>query len=202
MGLIITRGYGAEFPVGPGGNPFYVVSHSSTFQYIDLVFNLDVATLTLEAADPAFWVLSTTGAYPITATSVIVTASNTVRLYYTEPKAGDSYSVQFPVNGLKSTANDIYDGPPTYGFIGAAQAPAIAIAQSIDSRHVRVIFSEPVMEVDALVLGNYSFDNGLIGLGVVKETSSTYIVTTTPQTVNLVYTVTCSNIRDSSGNPL
>lgn len=202
MPLLITQGLGDDTPTPSACNPFYVVSAVSTYQYLELTFNLNVAALTLEAADVAFWVVTTTGIYPITVTSTAITGPTVLRLYHTEPKQGDTYTLFFPANGLQSTTGDIYDGPASYTFIGAAANPVVSIAQSIDARHVRVIFNEDVQEAGALTLGNYSFDNGLVGLAVAKETSKTYIVTTTPQTPGLTYLVTCSNIVDIAGNPI
>lgn len=79
----------------------------------------------------------------------------------------------------------------------------IALAASIDGIHVKVIFSEVVVQAEALNTANYlisGIPSGLTILGITQETLLSYILTTTPQNVNQSYTVIATGIHDLAGN--
>lgn len=75
----------------------------------------------------------------------------------------------------------------------------ISIVAPIDGIHVKVIFSEAVVQSEALNPVNYSIP-GLSVQGVMYETDFTYVVTTSAQDVGVEYFLTASNIHDLNGN--
>jgi hypothetical protein len=75
------------------------------------------------------------------------------------------------------------------------------MAYSLDGHTLKVIFSEAVVEADALDTANYSIP-GLTVLGAAYETDNTYILTTSLQSPNTSYTVTVTNVRDLKDNPV
>lgn len=80
--------------------------------------------------------------------------------------------------------------------------PTLALARSVDARLVEVIFSEDVVEAEALNPANYSITGGggLAVNSVVKLSASIYRLITARQTVGANYTVQASNIHDLAGN--
>jgi hypothetical protein len=197
----ITQGYGSDG--NSGGSGFEVTAITPGAAYLDLQFTGNVAALTMQAADPAYWVFGTTGPVAITATSLAV-STNTVRVYHTEPHAGDLYTLTMPLNGLRSTLGETYGGDDVLAFTAVAQAPTIFMAQSVDSRTLRIIFTESVVGADALDTANWTItgSGGLAVLGVTQETTREYLLTTSPQTAGASYTVTAYNIRDLALNPV
>lgn len=217
MPLIITKGLGADGETpnnllntqGYGGlricgcdDAFTAVAIGNSNIILDVTFNLPMGPLELQAADPANWIFTSSSPVPIIATGVAIYSSTKVRLNINEPKAGETYTLTFPATGLKASNGAIYNGVGSLSFVANAIPPIAAQAQSLDSRRLRVIFSEPVIEADALIASNYSILPSLAVHAVVKETESTYILTTNPQTPGTVYTLTVVNVRDTSQNPV
>jgi hypothetical protein len=198
MPFLVTMGMGASLL---GAAPFDVTAVTPGAAYLDLTFDSAVAPLQLQAADPAYWTFFTSGPIQIHATSLLVVGS-VVRIFHTEPKAGDTYILTMPLNGLKSVLTAIYNGSSTQSFVAVAASPIAAQAQSIDERHVRVIYSEPVITADALTATNYSITPPLDVVSVSQETQTTYVLTTGPQVQGTVYTINIVNVRDLSENPV
>lgn len=146
-------------------------------------------------------------------------------LYVAEPSAGDllagvGYRVDSPAGAYPSNFGGSFYSPetatvllPTYGlydgdftipFVSVAQAPTIIAAEAIDGNTLRVIFSESVLDADALIPTNYVITGGggLTVSAVVKETDRFYVLTTSDQTPGVTYTVTVSNVRDLKQNPV
>jgi hypothetical protein len=196
MPVIVTKGF------GPGPSTFNLVSATPGPSYIDLLFDEDVGTLTLQAADPSFWTFTTTGLVPISTVSVSIIGAETVRVVTTEPHTGDSYTLTLPSNGLKSVASEPYNGVPTVTFTGIGIAPTASQTTVIDSRHVRLVYSEPVQTAEAIVATNYSISPPLAVLSVSQETSTTYVVNTAPQVPGTSYLLTISNVKDLANNPV
>ncbi|MEW7170393.1 hypothetical protein AB2O92_18480, partial [Acinetobacter baumannii] len=59
---------------------------------------------------------------------------------------------------------------------------------------------EAVLQEDAENVANYSISPFLEVVKVARVTDFNYRITTSPQTINQLYTVTASNIRDINGN--
>lgn len=78
--------------------------------------------------------------------------------------------------------------------------PVLYSLISVTATLVKVIYSEAVNTSDALTVGNYSLNNGLVALSVSQVSPSIYLLTTTAQTPSTVYTLTVSNVRDLYGN--
>jgi hypothetical protein len=98
----------------------------------------------------------------------------------------------------------LYDGSFAIPFIAVAQPPTIIAAEPLDGTHLRVIFSESVMDVDALIAANYVITGGggLTVSAVVKESDRFYVLTTSEQIPGQSYTITVNNIRDQKQNPV
>ncbi len=76
------------------------------------------------------------------------------------------------------------------------------MTKTYDERHLDVIFSEAVVEADALTITNYSIDPALEVVSAEKITDLHYRITTGPQTLLGSYEVTITNIRDLAHNPV
>jgi hypothetical protein len=78
--------------------------------------------------------------------------------------------------------------------------PYIASCQSVDARTLDVIFSEVVVESEALVISNYIITPTLTVSAIQKLDSVSYRLTTSKQTELLPYTITAIGIHDLNGN--
>ena len=80
------------------------------------------------------------------------------------------------------------------------QGPRLVSAASISSTEVLLSFSEP-LNSNAADPTNYTITPGLTVTGATLSTYDTQVLlTTTPQLVNVVYTVTVANVKDKAGN--
>src|SRR6185295_17349676 len=67
---------------------------------------------------------------------------------------------------------------------------------------VSVLFSEPVELATATVPGNYTLNNGAtISAAALSEDNRTVILTTSPLSFQLTYTLTVNNVRDRATTP-
>lgn len=201
-GLVSTQGYGD--PGAPSGacNTFTLLLVEVFVDRLELVFSTNVVAVG-PAATPSQWVITTavSGA-PIPVVTSVVVAGPRIKLYTTEAKDGVLYTLHFPVVGIKDIPLNPYPGPFTYNFVAAGSAPFVALAGAEDGYHVKVIFSEAVVESEALIPGNYVITGGA-GLSVYeveKETDQVYKLRTSLQVVGQTYTVTVSNVHDLLGN--
>jgi len=168
---------------------------------LELLFDSNIA-LSGPALLNAQWVItSPPGVVAPTATSVSV-AGSTVTLYITECTSGTSYYLHIPTTGITDTTMTPFGGPWLHTFVGVGVAPFVALASASDALHAKVIFSEAVLEAEALISANYLITGGagLTVYGVVKETDQVYVLTTSLQVSGQSYTVTVSNIHDLYGN--
>jgi hypothetical protein len=196
MPIIVTRGLGND-----GGSSFVSTGVVSFPDRIEITFNLNIASLTLLAAVPSNWTIANVNplSTPMTVSGLLVSGS-LLTLHTTEGKGGDSYNLTVPGTGLKSTGNVLYNGSVVLNFTANALSPVASFAQAIDSTHVRLVFSEPVIESDALNGLNYSIDNSLFVSSIVKETATSYILHTSAQASGVSYQITVYNVRDLAGN--
>jgi hypothetical protein len=91
----------------------------------------------------------------------------------------------------------------TRGFSSAIASPLfIEVAYGLEARLVEVVFSEPVVDADALNPANYGITGGggLDVFSVIKMTNSIFRLTTSKQTPATVYTLTASNIFSLDGD--
>lgn len=81
--------------------------------------------------------------------------------------------------------------------------PPTLVSASGASNRVTVVFSKRVVEPSATTAGNYGINNGVIVQSAAYGQSSNVIVlTTTPLSSALTYTLTVNNVRDSANNPI
>jgi hypothetical protein len=200
--MLVTQGYGEPGAPAPQ-QVLYVNTLYVTATYLDVIFSMNIDPPYLQAGHPDFWVLTTTGDIGISATAVEQVSANTVRVYITEAHGGDSYRLTMPLNGLKSVDGHYYNGAPFIDFVGAMVSPVAAMAQAVDARTLRVIYSEAVREDDALVAANYQITSPTLSVrGVRKETDSIYVLSTDYQDPGTSYTLTIYNVRDLANNPV
>lgn len=208
QGLGVGAGGGGTAPVGPP--PLAVYSWpvtvapdftlNPTATYLDIAFSLDLQALALQAASPEFWLF--TGTSAISCTSVSKPNAYTIRLHHTEATDGASYTIKLPATGIFDVWGTPYNDQDVLPFVGVGILPAISISQGIDGRHVRVIYSEPVSISQATNVANYSITPSLAIVSIESESATSYIITTDLQTPGVGYTITASNIRDNSNNPV
>jgi hypothetical protein len=198
MPVIVTRGLGND-----GGSSFVSTGLVSFPDRLEITFNLGVAPLTLLASVPSNWTIANINllSTPITVNSLGV-SGNVVTLHTTEGKGGDSYNLTVPLTGLQSTTSVPYSGSAVLNFTANALSPVASFAQAIDARHVRIVFSEPVVGADATNIGNYSITNSLNVISVQQESSTSYVLYTSQQTSGTSYSITVYNVRDLAGNPV
>lgn len=136
-----------------------------------------------------------------------VKATSQVVVRTTPPQTpGVTYTVT--VTGVTDLAGNVIVGNNTATFTGIDTIPPTVVrAQAIDSRHVNVLFSEPVLLATAIVAGNYSIVNvddptqtlfveGAVLGGDVK----TVTLTTAQQSGEVTYQVTVTGVTDVAGN--
>lgn len=197
MALVITKGFGSDL------STFDISSVNAMPDFIDLTFNAALQPLALQAADPTNWVITNlTGTVVVTCTAVSLLSASVVRLIITEPHGGDTYRLTIPASGVKSVGGEAYNGAGAVDFEGLGYAPYLALAQAPDARTLRLTYSEAVIDTDATDASNYSISPTLAVISVAKETDNVYILTTAPQTPAQLYTLTVSNVRDLSLNPV
>jgi hypothetical protein len=69
----------------------------------------------------------------------------------------------------------------------------------IDAFAVRVVFSEGMNPLEAVLTANYSFTGGLVASEIVRESDTTYRVATSEQSPGATYTLTVSNVHSLVG---
>lgn len=176
------------------------VSHPTQSSLI-LTFS-DNVVLQGPALDPANWTIAGPG-LGVTCTAVSAPSDQkNVTLTITDQTQGGAYTVTVPSTGISGPSALNFSGPFTMNFTGIGVAPSIVMARSVDARTMEVIFSEPVLESDALNPTNYTITNGLKALSVSKVTPVIYRLTTSKQAVGTAYNVTVSEVRDLQGNEI
>lgn len=201
MSLIVTKGYGNPGSSGPSCLPFYLDSIDVYYDHLDLNFNNTVVVGGL-AEIASNWTI-TGGLVDVFVTEVSPSGS-VLRLDITEPHANDLLTLHIPFSGLIDIDGNVFNGPFEEDFLAVAVNPEIFVASPIDSRHLRVVFTENVIESGALTASNYVITGspGLNVYSVSKDTDNTYIVTTSPMTTGATYTLTVSNVQDDSHNDI
>lgn len=87
-----------------------------------------------------------------------------------------------------------------YLVVEELDPPVVSGVEVLEGRLLVVTFNEAVVEADALDPANYSFDNGLVVLGLEKVSASQYRITTSLQTPGASYNLTVTGVHDLSGN--
>jgi hypothetical protein len=177
---------------------FTILTVTPTTSYLELTFSDTLAPLTLSAAIAGNWVFSG-GSVPVIVGAVSIVGSNVLRIYYSKPHAGDTYTLTLPINGLGS-ATTPYSGPPTINFVAVATGPYAQSCQFLDYYDCRVIFNEPVQTAEAIDLANWSISPALTIYAITQESQTTYKLRTSIQSSATTYLITIVNVRDFSNN--
>jgi hypothetical protein len=149
--------------------------------------------------DPTKYVF--TGPTQIAATLIeIVPPGHLLKIHITEQQQGGNYTVTLPEQGIMDVNGNLINGPFTSPFIGIGSPVTVQIVKSIDQRTLEIVFSEAVLEADAIIPANYSITPTLTVQKAERITDFHYRLTTSSQTFNTTYAVTISNIRDIHGN--
>lgn len=200
-GLLSTSGLGLATVKNPAclALRIYAIENFATSLKVVMSANLALAG---RALDPAYWVITSSTGVPVTVTSVSAFL-HVVTLGVTEQTNGAQYTLAPPSEGM----NDVYGNHLATGataqFTGLmSAAPGVAMSRTFDERHLDVIFTEAVVEADALIPTNYTISPTLSVLSVERITDLYYRLTTGPQNLLGAYTVTVQNIRDLAHNPV
>lgn len=159
-----------------------------------VVYEDEPGAFLLSSADPTA-AISTVTAFSID--------EDTVTLTTTEHTNGKTYTV--------TSAPEVYspDGeglllPRVANYTGIGVAPFVVMVQSIDTRTLRVYFSEALTEADALTAANYTLagSGSPAVLSVAKVSDLAYYLTTTPMAPGASYDLTVTTVRDVALNPI
>jgi hypothetical protein len=168
---------------------------------LELLFDSDVVVAGV-ATDPSQWTV--TAVAPSSAIPVVTAVSAVgaaITLDITPCTSAASYYLHIPT-GIQNLSSAPFGGPWLQSFVGVGVAPFVALASANDALHAKVIFSEAVVEAEALISTNYVITGGagLTVYAVTKETDLVYALTTSLQVSGQLYTVTVSNIHDMQGD--
>jgi hypothetical protein len=198
MSLIVTSGLGYGGGI-PGGG-FLLTSVIPASTSLDLAFTFALAQISGPAADPSQYAITPlNGGAAVTIQGAALVGGN-VRLTTTEFTNGKNYRVTLPWASFNDGNSDIFQGPFFMDFVAVGTAPFVVMARSVDARLMEVVYSEAMLEVEALNPANYSINNGLTVSAVVKVTDVIYRLTTSRQIRDQAYSITVTNVHDQHGN--
>lgn len=157
-------------------------------------FEDDPGTFTLSSADPTAAIPTVTAVEADGPLLTITTTEHTQGKTYTVTCAPEVYSPDG--EGLLL--------PCVQNYTGIGVAPFVVMVQPIDTRTLRVYFSEALTEADALTAANYTLTGagGPEVLSVAKVTFHVYDLTTSPIEPSEAYDLTVTSIRDVALNPI
>jgi hypothetical protein len=101
------------------------------------------------------------------------------------------------IGGTPATINSVDS------IVSDTTLPMLLRAKFIDNKTIELLFNESIDESSALLISNYTVDNGLTiaSLNASSYTSQTVLVTfTTDMNVGTVYTISLNNLKDCSSN--
>jgi len=195
---LATRGYTSDQTGGGGGASPVATVGAVGVNYIDVAWSM-ASALTVVGVMPIHWVITSFIGQPVTVLTVTQLNATTTRLTTTDQTFGGSYILDVPAAAVIDTG--LIGNPNAFAslsFVGDGHLPSLVSATPASPTSITVVFSEPVVAVEALVWSNYSFDNGLLAVSV-AQVSSTVFTVMHPATI---YTVTVSGIHDLAGNPV
>ena len=187
-GSLADHAEAPPIPVPP--TPPLVVGVTVTPTTLNVAFNHNLIVEAL-ARNPWNWSISTgpgiTGVSTPDQTHILLQVHGQID--------GTSYRLNIPDGGIID-ALDLHLAPPLYvDFTGTNPGPSIVGVAVIDTHHLDLIFSRPVLQVDALDPTKYSI-NPTLGIDAVTYiTDYNYRLYTSRQVANLDYTVTPLGIR-------
>lgn len=155
---------------------------------------LDKNSWLITTADPA--------AVAVRVLGVTDLGSARIRLDVDEQTKDAIYTVAVPRIGIVDTVGNAINADEKRNFFGFGVPVSVSLSRSIDARTLEVVFTEGVIEQDAITVSNYSVTPALQILKAVKVTDSVYRLTTSKQTELVTYTVTVQNIRDLARNQI
>lgn len=194
--LLITQGLGAA----SGGVSFLVLSFTPAPTLLTIQFSSKVS-LTGDSADISNWVITPDfGVGPVTINSINV-VNDIITITTSEHQTG-GYTLFYPQGIVDFYTNDPFVGPFSQAYSGAGNAPYLTMVRGVDARAIDVVFSEAVLETDALNPANYVIigPGSVVATSVEKQTDQAYRINTTVQDKLFVYTLQASNIHDLAGN--
>jgi len=180
---------------------FSVSSVTAFANRVEVTFNVNVELFGAGLLASGWALSAVTVGAPVPSISSVAVAGQVVTLYTSgEFRTGASYNLDLPLVGIGDVdVVHYFTGPFTAALTGVGTAPTVVLAAADDGLHVRVVFSEQVVEAEALLAANYSIP-GLTVSAVRKETNQVFVLTTSAQTPGTSYTVTVSGIHDLNGN--
>lgn len=145
------------------------------------------------------------GAAPVNVLAVTLSGDGrTVTLTTTEHQVGGEYTLVFPRDIVSDADGTLFSGPYTHDYLGVGELPFITMVKGVDARAIDIVFSEAVLEADALDPANYTVigPNSVTVTSVAKQTSQSFRLYTTPQDRNESYTIEVRNVRDLANNEI
>ena len=197
MSLLITQGLGSG---GGGSSVFQATGVTNNTDHLTVTFSGNLA-LTTAGTIPSNYPI---GSYdpdsiPVTVTGVSYVGSQ-LTLAITRQNVEASYYLTLPVSGIISGTDSSALNPPyVFSFTGNQSYTTISLVRVYDCRTIEIIFSDDVVESDALTIGNYSISPTIAISSISKVNGHTYHLHTSRQTELVDYTITTQNIRDIYG---
>lgn len=203
--LLVTMGLGDSGTVNAAAcKALQVLAVQSFGDYLVVAFNRDIV-VDGPGLLPGSWtvtLVSPAGAVPVTVTEVIPLGANQLRLNVNEQTLAALYRLNVPYAGLVDTLGNVVNAPYSATFFGYGFSPTVLMARAVDARILEIIFSENVVESDALDITNYSITPSVSVLRAEKVVDSIYRLHTTHQIELAPYQVDIENIRDLANNPV
>ena len=183
-------------------------SYNNTAVVVTFSENVDattantVANYTIAGLTPTAAALITTTA---NATVYGGTANRSVVLTVPAQTAGTVYTVS--VLGVKDTSANAITTASTATFAGKAAdvtAPTITSVTGLAGNQVQIVFSEAMDSTSVQTLTNYSITTLGTPLSVASWTASTktLVLNTATQSNGVIYTLTTTGVKDTSGNTI
>ncbi len=198
-GMLTTSGLGSSgSPVIPVCLALEVLDVTNFGSYLLVTFS-NTLVVTGPGLDPTTYLI--TGPTNVEATQIqVVTPGHLLKIFVTEQQTGGLYEITLPSQGIMDINGNLINGPFTAQFVGIGIPTIVQIAKCFDERTLEIVFSEPVLEEDAIIAANYSITPPVEVFAAERITDWHYKLTTGPLDINASYQVDISNIRDINGN--
>jgi hypothetical protein len=200
-GLVSTMGLGHPEVVDAVCFDLIVYAVENNYTNLRIIMNQNLV-LAGSALTAGSWSITTDDGQPVSVTAVSYDF-HVITLQVTEQTLGATYTIHFPDAGVTSTTGNGLAAGTTAVFTGQyVAAPGVSIVRSVDERTLDIVFTEAVMEADAIITSNYIITPALEVVSATRITDLTYRLVTGPQNLLGDYEVEAQNIRDIAGNPI
>jgi hypothetical protein len=188
------------FPIAGSGapDPFINATAAASSNRITLTFS-EIPTLGTIPSIPASWRVYDSNGAQLSVTGVVA-VGKTVQLTTGEMKNGMTYTVYIPDGIINSVTSVLYSGPFAVNVAGVGAVPDITTTWAPNLKTVNVVFTEVVVNSEALDKSNYSISGGVTVTGVTKLSDTIYQLQVSGARPLTSYTITVTGIHDIAGN--